>query len=441
MNGSLALDQAPPFSVPLRFFLTAPLFGAVAGLVLAHHGAEVLASRWSMPALMAVHLITLGFMLQVMTGALLQFMPVAAGANVWRPMWVAGAVHPGLALGAGLLVAGFGGLGQSAWLGAAALLLFSLALLVGVTAAGLIRSKAIGPTLPALRYAVGGLLVTAGLGVTLLGGLGFGWRVPLDVLTQVHAGWGLLGWALMLVLGVAYLVVPMFQLTPGYPTGLAFGLPRALLVGLALGTAGALLDPSLAFLGLLAALGAVALFAGLTLWLQSQRRRAVVDTTFRYWRLGVGCLLASVVTALAVQAVPPGELRARLEYLLGVLAIAGAFPALISGMLYKIVGFLAWLHLQRRVQAAPHMHKVMPEPRARAQLLLFTLALVLLALGAAWPPLVSAGGVAYALACLALEFNLLAAARLYRRVLREATIPPAGPPKPTARKLARRAEP
>ncbi len=423
MNGSLALSQAPPFSVPLRFFLTGPLFGAAAGAVLALHGEEAVATRWSAPALTAVHLVTVGFMLQVMCGALLQFMPVAAGANVWRPRLVAALVHPALALGAALLALGFAGWGARAWLPAAVLLLFGLALFAAVTGAGLVSSRAIGPTLPALKWAVLGLLVTAGLGVTLLGGLGFGWKVPLPALAGVHAAWGLLGWALTLVCGVAYLVVPMFQLTPGYPTRFAFGLPRALLGALLLWSAGALLEPALAFLALLWGAGAVAAFAGVTLWLQTQRKRARVDTTFRYWRLGLCCLLAAVVLAVAVQAVPVGGLRARLEYLLGVSLLAGAFPAFITGMLYKIVGFLEWLHLQRLVQVAPYMHRVVPEGRARAQFLVFCLALALLASGAVWPPLVQAGGVALALAWLGLEANLLAAAVLYRRVLREARIP------------------
>ena len=35
MGPGLSLEQAPPFSVPLRFFLTAPLFLAAAGLLAA----------------------------------------------------------------------------------------------------------------------------------------------------------------------------------------------------------------------------------------------------------------------------------------------------------------------------------------------------------------------------------------------------------------------
>ena len=50
----LALDQAPPFHIPARFFLTAPLFATLAGLVLVWEGPALLASRWMPAALAAV---------------------------------------------------------------------------------------------------------------------------------------------------------------------------------------------------------------------------------------------------------------------------------------------------------------------------------------------------------------------------------------------------
>ena len=51
MQPTLSFEQAPPISVPYRFFLTAPLFGAVAGLVLVLLGPDTLQSRWSPGAL------------------------------------------------------------------------------------------------------------------------------------------------------------------------------------------------------------------------------------------------------------------------------------------------------------------------------------------------------------------------------------------------------
>jgi len=84
MQALLSFDQAPPFAAPFRFFLTAPAFGMLAGALLLASGPDALASRWTPAALALTHLVTVGFMLQAMLGALLQIMPVVAGANLLR---------------------------------------------------------------------------------------------------------------------------------------------------------------------------------------------------------------------------------------------------------------------------------------------------------------------------------------------------------------------
>ena len=64
MQPNLSFEQAPPISVPYRFFLTAPWFGVAAGLLLAFMGEDMLASRWTPGALAGTHLLVAGFMLQ-----------------------------------------------------------------------------------------------------------------------------------------------------------------------------------------------------------------------------------------------------------------------------------------------------------------------------------------------------------------------------------------
>ncbi|NOR73087.1 MAG: hypothetical protein GQ467_04370, partial [Mariprofundaceae bacterium] len=57
-TAGLSLDQAPPLSVPLRFFLTAPLFGIAAALRMLTGGPVIFASRWSPSMFALTHLIT-----------------------------------------------------------------------------------------------------------------------------------------------------------------------------------------------------------------------------------------------------------------------------------------------------------------------------------------------------------------------------------------------
>jgi len=163
MSALLSVDKAPPFAAPLRFFLTAPLFGVLAGLMLAGDGGAALASRWTPSALALTHLLTAGFMLQVMLGALIQVLPVVAGASIARPLLVARVVHGGTTVGALLLAAGLR-LGPpplveaGAWLLAAAVLVFLLA-----AAAALLRVPTTSPTIRGLKLALPALGAVAAL--------------------------------------------------------------------------------------------------------------------------------------------------------------------------------------------------------------------------------------------------------------------------------------
>lgn len=418
MHPNLSFEQAPPISVPFRFFLTAPLFGIAAGLLLLWQGGEMLSSRWMPAALAATHLLVVGFMLQAMCGALLQFVPVAAGGNIWRPRLVAGIVHPLLIVAAGLLVAAFLSYRPVLFLGAAHVFVAALGFFCIVVGAAVWRTPAQGPTIVALRIAMIGLLVTVALGATLATGLASGAQWPLLALTDIHAGWGLGGWGLVLLAGVSYFVVPMFQLTPAYPAWLARGVPLLLMLVLVLWTLQLLGFPAGIRMAILfAGLAVAGVFAAQTLRLQFRRRRKVKDSTLLFFRTAMVCLLAILASALLFAAVPQFGQDARAPVWLGLLALVGVFVTAINGMLYKIVPFLNWLHLQRlggMTVLPPTMNQMLAERRMRQQFYAHLAALVLL-LAAVWfPPLARPAGLAFALDCLWLAANLVTAVRVYR---------------------------
>ena len=72
MQALLSYDQSPPLAAPFRFFLTAPLCGALAGILLIVYGGDALIMRWTPAALALTHAVTAGFMLQAMLGELEQ---------------------------------------------------------------------------------------------------------------------------------------------------------------------------------------------------------------------------------------------------------------------------------------------------------------------------------------------------------------------------------
>jgi predicted outer membrane lipoprotein len=417
VHPNLSFEQAPPIGVPLRFLLTAPWFGVAAGLLLAWSGETAVASRWTPHALAIVHLLVAGYLLQAMSGALFQFVPVAAGGNVWRPRLVAGVLHPALALAAVTLATGLFLFDGVLLRIAAGLFAMAVTFQVVVVGTALWRTPARGPTIVALRLAVAGLAVTITLGLSLAEGLAGDHPWPMATITGVHAAWGLGGWILMLVLGVSYFVVPMFQLTPPYPAAFARRAPWVLVALLGLWSLQLLASPGWLEPAWPAGLLVAAAYAALTLWLQQHRRRRISDPTFLFFRGAMACLLAAFVSALAMAVVPAVGDQPRSAWWLGVLLIPGAFVSVINGMAYKIVPFLCWLHLQRLVGiggTVPNMRDVLGEREQRGQLRLHFAAVLLLAVSAFLPGAAAPAGAAFAASSAWLGWNLANAVRRYR---------------------------
>jgi len=429
MQPNLSFDQAPAISVPYRFFLVAPWFGMMAGILLAWSGGEALASRWTPEALALTHLIALGFMLQAMCGALLQFIPVAVGCNVWRPQLVANIVQPLLLIGTLLLVAGL--LFSRPSLLSATVPLFLLATggFVVVVALALWRTPATSMTLWALRMAIGGLAITVLLGSLLAEALARSLPLPILDLTDVHLAWGLGGWALMMLAGVSYYVVPMFQLTRPYPPWFTrwFG-PLLFLLLLAWSSRLYFDDQRWSTVIALPLLLILSAYAGITLWLQYTRRRKIHDATSLFFRVAMVSILAFAISSAAFFLLPEISADPRSAVWLGVLVFAGVFVSAISGMIYKIVPFLNWLHLQRLgapLSAMPNMNKMIPAEAMTGQLRLHVLAVVLL-LAAIWQPgLARLAGVALAASFAWMGWNLAGAVNRYQKFrdqIREAAL-------------------
>lgn len=416
----MSFESAPPFAAPLRFFLTAPLFALLAGLLVAIEGPDIFASRW-MPASLAVtHLLTVGFMLQIMLGALIQILPVVAGASLTRPLLVATIVHLGLTLGTLLLAAGFY-FGRPDLLSAAAVLL-ALTILVFLSAAltVLLSIPSTSPTIRGLKLALFSLAVVVGLGVLMALAMAYGWALPFPALADLHAAWGFGGWAGILLAAMAYVVVPMFQLTPGYPARPSWWFPVGMLALLLLWSGAVLAGwpAGIRISQLLAAILGLA-FVGLTLRLQGKRRRARADVTYRYWQLGLAASIFALLMLLTVALWPAVAEYNGWTLIFGILLIAGGFLPFIVGMLYKIVPFLAWLHLQNEGQAkvpAPNVSKILPNVDMQRQMNAYAGTLVLLLVAALQPEWLSRpAGLCFALVSGWLWLNLFGAIQRYRQ--------------------------
>jgi hypothetical protein len=417
---TLSLSQTPPLSVPLRFFLTAPLFVMAAALLLIFSGTELFVTRWNPAMLALTHLITLGFLGSCMVGAIQQLLPVLVGVTIPASGRTSALLHGLWTLGSALLVLGMG-FGWRLGLQSGALLLgLALAALVLLGGSALWRSASRHASVPAMALALVGLSAAYSIVLILL--IRFGWQLPLaHSWTQYHIGWAAVGWIGLLLIGVAYQVVPMFQITPEYPRRMRQGLTPLLGVLLLLWP----LAPWPVVDHLIAVMLAVGMgvFALTTLQLQRRRRRQLSDVTLDFWRLAMVSLLSALLLWLFNRVYPHGML----ELLVGAVFLLGFAYSAVNGMLYKIVPFLVWLHLNNRLQRAgrsqakiPNMKQVIPERYARRQFRLHLVAMAVLLIAIIRPELPPAlVGVLWLGNGGWLGWNLWQALRLYRRMTRE----------------------
>jgi len=318
----------------------------------------------------ATHLLVLGVICTIVMGAMYQLVPVALETrlyserlakwqfvihviscvgmvwmfNAWNMKQV-GHFGSGLALGVGLFVYN---LARTLWRVprwnlvasaiAAALLWFSLTILVGLSIAAAKCAYESTDGLAAaegVKQMVGGLRVVAGI-VSHFDAIS---------LMHAHAHLGVVGFFVTLLVGVAYRLLPMFLLTEVQSRRRA-ALSLALLqLGLAGSVASILLrsDWKPVFAGL--TVGGLALFGWEVCAMVKARKRPQLDWGIKTFLTALGLLLPVGVLALGLSwpRLPANPFTGQLENLYGFLGLFGVVTLAILGMLNKILPFLVWL--------------------------------------------------------------------------------------------------
>jgi len=406
MSG-LSLDSMPPLFIPLRFFLTAPWFGGLAALLLLLNSDDILASRWSNEMLAFTHLLTLGFMMMIMTGALFQFIPVITGHSIPGTKKITPIIHIGLIVGTFLLVTAF--LVKTAiFFQLAVIFLFLAVGLFAIALTRLLLTNIIGrEAIFVLRLVNIALFITLGLGLYMAIAYAFpDLAIPFRRYTDIHLMWGLLGWTILLIMAVSSQVIPMFYVTPSFPALYLRGLSTGIIVILMLlswfylsqsqthtQTQG---NAELLWWGELLFSLEILFFCFYTFFMLNQRKRKVKDITINFWRLALMMPVIAVLVYWSNDSL--WHIAAeRLEILLGMLLIFGFTISSIIGMLQKIVSFIVYLHLQRLSMShpmgmglLPNMQTLISVKSQEVQFYLHLSTILLLAISIfynAWTPL------------------------------------------------------
>ncbi len=344
MYQGLSLDQAPPQDIPFRFFLTAPLFWILLGLLLAWQGGDLFESYINLSTVAFTHLFTLGWLAMIMIGAFYQMIPVMVGGEVpflELSRWVHTFILFGLV---GLIVFLFFPYSQllpwpMAALGLGFLLFLSQ---MGKT---LFWMRGGRPTLSAMRASIVCLALVVLLGLAMLGEYASWWQLPWEreQTRALHILFGLGGWVGLLLIGVSFHILPMFYVTPGLQG------PRAERILLHIYITLFLLPISILFnlpWGWKLAASSFGLFGlgnyVVTMWgLLGQRRRKKPDPTVWLWQWGLFYIALFTLTAGGLW-VP--QFDSAFGFIVLLLFLGGAMVNITCGMLFKIVPFLVWFH-------------------------------------------------------------------------------------------------
>lgn len=358
----ISMQQLPPLSLPLGYFRTAPLFGIASGLALCAAGTAAWSSRWTPATLATTHLLVLCCMMMIMFGALVQIMPVLSSTTIPGAERLSGWIRSLLGIGGVTLAVALQFEIGALFIVAGLALAAAFGMYLVPLCACLLRRIGGGDSMFAVRLAVFCLLTTIGLGLTLAAGHVAPESFPgFRAWTDVHVGFGLCGWITILVMAVSFQVIPMFHVAPDYPRVVRKPLPILLVTGLVLQV------PWL----IATSCGAYAI---ITLVILARRKRRSPDVTVRFWQMAMLALLGCVAC---------WSLAPTAEFVLGVLFVVGFALTVMIGMLYKIVPFLVFTHLQRaclgkptRIVELPSMQKILDVDRGRWQLTVHAVAVL-----------------------------------------------------------------
>jgi len=410
-NG-LSLEQAPPISAPLRFYLTAPLFAILAGVLLLLSDASVLQSRYSIDSIVITHAITIGFMSFVMLGSLTQMLPVLAGVKMYRVELITKTSHLALVFGTLFMIMGLKF--EMPLLNTLAIILFAsgfFAMIIVILMA-IKKVKNFTPTVTGMSVSLIFALFSVLMGVFLL----FSYidadaEIYRNIVANTHSVWAIFGFAGVLIVGVTFQVLPMFYVAPKFKD---FYQKRVILfisLSLVLWMITSLFYEAYSVVAKLWLVLFFASFAAIFLQKIKNRKRKVSDITLLYYKT------SSIFLAFGSLFWIVDEYYFSEHIVVTSIFIGGFILSIMIGMLYKIVPFLIWFHLNGMgYMSIPTMNEMIDKKWALIQFALFVASLMGFVLSYYIDAYLSLFALAFIISMVILQYNIITAVLIYKRV-------------------------
>ena len=409
MYNGLSLDQAPPISVVMRFFMSVPLFGIVLATVIFFNPNAVLTPAHPL-SLAAIHLMFLGVITMAMIGALFQMQSVLGGRPIPSASGNGLIIHIFLTIGV-LSLAGAFAFGIAPLFIIAAVLLGASILYTANLILPLLFGGVTHDTLRGMRLALMALSITAILGIVMASeyaNASFG--IFHEMIRTVHYSFGLIGWIAVLIIAVAFQVVEMFYVTTPYSIWCKRNAFRVIAVSLLLKLFWLFFALPYVWMFDLV-IGALLIgFIVTTAKRLKIRKRRVSDVSIWFWAFGMVLLSLSVIAYGLFEWIGYEPLQT-----ISLIAFALFALSVILGMMGKIVPFLVWFHLSSAgYMDAPIMSNIIPQSRAKGFFVLLILTSVSALGGVFFLELFALSALLAAAMFALLLFNLIKALALYR---------------------------
>ena len=392
MQVGLSTQNAPSVWVVAPHYLIGAVSFILASALMVFHHEDLLGYHLTPTLLAITHLMILGWVSIVIFGALYQLIPVVMEVKIYSEK-LAYATLGVMVTGLIFLIIGFLNFefkaSHNVTMGASFII-------TGITmfAFNTLKSAAASEKKSISRqYIIASglyLLLNVSLGLFMVLNMSYNWVKPAHTeLLKAHIVVGLVGWFLMLIIGVAARLMPMFLIVHKLKE-------EYLKWGFYLLNAGILTIFTLVWIPdypkILFAISLLFILAGLVLFLLfnydvfSHRMRKKLDSGMQPTAYALIIFGVSLIAFIAVYigntffGLPAG----RLEIIAGILMVYGFFTGIILGQTYKTLPFIIWLfHYQKLVgrQKTPLPGELFNEKLVAVHTWLFVISVVLFTIG------------------------------------------------------------
>jgi hypothetical protein len=367
-----------------------------------------------MDSIAITHAITIGFLGFVMLGALTQMLPVLAGVSVPKVTLVSAISHVSLVFGTLFMI--FGLLNGTKALIFMASLLLGLGFLIMIISMFIALRKVVNIT-ASVRAIITSLVfafIAVLIGMHLLASYGTEKFSSLHLLfANIHSVWAIFGFAGVLIIGVSFHILPMFYVAPRFKQFCKRRVVWLIAIGLVLW----LILNVYEFYPVLAKVWVANFFWAFvtTVWIKlNKRRRPISDVTVYYWR-SAAIFMTLGTFSWAINEFYNDEYVSMVSILIG----GGFILSIMIGMLYKIIPFLVWFHLNSKgYMSIPTMNEMISNKLSLVQFWLFVISLVGFMFSYYTPELLKVFATTFTLSMLILEYNIIQPILVYRRVIK-----------------------